>query len=116
MIYEFKSRATGTVVMTKPAAEWILGVIGKQPGPTGIITVAQMPAAIEALRKAVEDDKRAIAAARRESAPPEAGEEEEEHEPDEGAKATVANYQRAWPFIEMLTEALKGERDVTWGV
>ena len=115
MIYEFKSRATGTVVMTKPAAEWILGVIGKQPGPTGIITVAQMPGAIAALRKAVEDDKRAIAAARRESAPPEA-DEEEGKESDEGAKATVANYQRAWPFIEMLVEAHKAERDVTWGV
>ena len=70
MIYEFKSRATGTVVMTKSAAEWILGVIGKTPGPTGIITVDQMPGAIEALRQAVEAEKRAIREARRESSHP----------------------------------------------
>ena len=53
MIYEFKSRATGSVVMTKPVAEWILKIVGKTPGATGIVTVDQMPAAIAALRTTV---------------------------------------------------------------
>ncbi|MCM5571370.1 DUF1840 domain-containing protein [Burkholderiaceae bacterium FT117] len=114
MIYEFKSRVTGTVVMNKGAAEWILGVIGKQPGPQGIITVEQMPAAIEALRKAVEEDKRAVREARRESAHREA--EAEGAEEEEAAAAVVTHAQRAWPFIEMLVEAHKGGREITWGV
>jgi Sec-independent protein translocase protein TatA len=113
MIYEFKSRVTGTVVMNKGPAEWILGVIGKQPGPQGIITVEQMPAAIEALRRAIEEDKRAVREARRESAH---REEEEEGDDKESPAATVTHVQRAWPFVEMLLEAQKGGREITWGV
>lgn len=113
MIYEFKSRATGTVVMNKAAAEWILGVIGKQPGPTGIVTVEQMPGAVEALRRAIEEEKQAIREARRESAHRE-DEDNERKDPD--AEAMVTHAQRAWPFIEMLLEAHKGQRDITWGV
>ncbi|MFA7665261.1 MAG: DUF1840 domain-containing protein [Burkholderiaceae bacterium] len=114
MIYEFKSRVTGTVVMNKGAAEWVLSVIGKQPGPQGIVTVEQMPAAIDALRKAVEDEKREIRAARRESAhnEDEAGDEDDE----DGPSAIVTHAQRAWPFIEMLVAAHKGGREITWGV
>ena len=40
MIYEFTSRATGNMVMTQPVAERLLKLIGKHPGPQGIITVA----------------------------------------------------------------------------
>ena len=116
MIYEFKSRATGTVVMTKSAAEWILGVIGKQPGPTGIVTVAQMPAAIEALRHAVEMEKQAVRDARRNSAHEGPGEHNSRNDHDDNSSATVTHAQRAWPFIEMLGEAHKAGRDVTWGV
>jgi hypothetical protein len=115
MIYEFKSRATGTVVMTKSAAEWILGVIGKQPGPTGIITVDQMPPAIEALRKAVEDEKRAIREARRDSAHRDEGAADDDRDGDKPS-ASVTHAQRAWPFIEMLVAAHDAQRDVTWGV
>jgi hypothetical protein len=113
MIYEFKSRATGTVVMTKSSAEWILGVIGKQPGPTGIITVEQMPAAIDTLRQAVEAEKRAIREARRESAHRDAGGDDRN---DDSPSAVVTHAQRAWPFIEMLVAAHDAQRDITWGV
>lgn len=113
MIYEFKSRVTGTVVMNKGPAEWILGVIGKPVTPQGIITVEQMPAAIEALRKAIEEDKRAVREARRESAH---REEEEPAEDDEDSPVGVTHGQRAWPFVEMLVAAHKGGREITWGV
>lgn len=113
MVYEFKSRVTGTVVMNKGPAEWILGVIGKQPGPQGIITVEQMPAAIAALRKAVEDEKREIREARRESAH---RDDEASDDDDDKPAAVVTHAQRAWPFIEMLVAAHKGGREITWGV
>jgi len=49
MLYEFRSRATGSVTMVGKAAEQVLKIIGKSPDATGIITVAQIPAAIAAL-------------------------------------------------------------------
>lgn len=114
MIYEFKSRVTGTVVMNQGAAEWILGVIGKQPGPQGIVTVEQMPAAIEALRKAIEDEKREIREARKESAHRDGDDTSEDD--DDAPAAMVTHAQRAWPFIEMMVAAHKGGREITWGV
>ncbi len=41
MLYRFKSQATGDVVMLQPNAEELLKIIGKTPGPSGIITVEQ---------------------------------------------------------------------------
>ena len=65
MLYEFKCRATGTVTMTESVGRKIVELMGKSPGPKGIITVDQMPAAIKALRSAAERDRKATEAARR---------------------------------------------------
>ncbi|RPH64207.1 MAG: DUF1840 domain-containing protein [Burkholderiales bacterium] len=110
MIYEFKSRATGSVIMTKPVAEWILQIVGKTPGATGIITVDQMPGAIAGLRKAIDEEKQALRAEAEAGAPAE-GEPGAE---DETYPVSLA--QRAFPFIEMLEAAHKAGKDVTWGV
>ncbi len=104
MLYEFKSKATGPVVMTGPVAERLLAIVGKAPGPKGIFTVEQMPAAIEALAAAVAREKA-------EAAP---GEDEDER-PRDGPRA-VSLAQRAWPLIDMLKSAHAAEQPVTWGV
>ena len=105
MIYEFKSRATGSVIMTKPVAEWILKIVGKEPGATGIVTVEQMPAAIAALRKAIDEERAALRA------------EESGGVAAAGEDAWLVSLaQRAFPFIEMLEAAHKAGKDVTWGV
>ena len=57
MLYEFRSRATGTVTMVGKSAEQVLQIIGKPVEPTGIITVAQIPAAISALVTAAEREQ-----------------------------------------------------------
>jgi hypothetical protein len=103
MLYEFKSRATGTVVMTGPVAERLLAIVGKAPGPKGIFTVEQMPAAIEALQAAAEREKA--------ESPPEAGDDER------GAERAkpVSLAQRAWPLIDMLKAAHAADKPVTWG-
>lgn len=106
MIYDFKSRATGTVTMTGSVAEHILEIIGKAAEPTGIITVAQMPGAVAALKRAIEADRHAGAA----PAAPEGGKGAEESE------QVVSLAQRAYPFIEMLEAAHAAGKDVTWGV
>ncbi len=109
MIYEFKSRATGTVVMMQPVAERLLEIIGKAPAPTGIVTVAQLPEAIRRLEAAV-------AAERAQPAPAEEP-READAEPDEAAAArSISLGRRAWPLIEMMKAAAAAGRDVTWGV
>ena len=116
MIYEFKSRATGTVIMTRPVAEWILQIVGKTPGPTGIVTVEQMPGAIAALRKAIDDERQALRAERQGGAQRHAGAQDESATTDDADSPTVSLAQRAFPFIEMLEAAHKAGKDVTWGV
>lgn len=122
MIYEFKSRATGSVIMTKPVAEWILQIIGKAPGRTGIITVDQMPGAVDSLNRAIEQEKEELRAERRamESAGPgttqasAAGDAEKKDTDDDPYPVSLA--QRAFPFIDLLKEAHRAGKDVTWGV
>ena len=64
MLFEFKSRATGSVVMTDDVGKKVLPLIGKTPDPKGIITVEQIPAAIAALEAACERENELAAAAR----------------------------------------------------
>ncbi|GAA4409546.1 DUF1840 domain-containing protein [Quisquiliibacterium transsilvanicum] len=116
MIYEFKCRATGTVVMTQKVAERILAIIGKEPGSQGIILPDRMPDAIRTLEAAVEAEREAERRAKestKEAAPEDEGE-------DEGAEKdrtpVVSLGQRAWPFIQMLKDAAAAEREITWGV
>jgi hypothetical protein len=106
MLYEFKSRATGNVVMTQKVAERLLAIIGKAPGPTGIILPEQMPAAIRALEDAIEQER--AQGGREES------EDEDERDPNRTPAVSLA--QRAWPLIDMLRAAAAAEREITWGV
>ncbi|MGH1361186.1 MAG: DUF1840 domain-containing protein [Burkholderiaceae bacterium] len=108
MIYEFKSLATGTIVMTQDNAEKLLKVIDKQPGATGIITVDQMPAAIAALQ----NDLPTETAAETESTDPADNDEES----DGDSQPVVSLRQRALPLIEMMQTAHKAGKDITWGV
>lgn len=107
MLYEFKSRATGTVVMTQKIAERLLAIIGKSPGPTGIIVPAQMPQAIAALEAAVAAEPAQATSA-----------EDDARDLDDAERAAraVTLAQRAWPLIDMLKSALAADREITWGV
>jgi len=106
MLYKFKSRAAADLILLEPQGRQILEIIGKTPGPTGIVTAAQIPAALAALEAAVaaEDAARAAPA------------DEDETEADEhGApQDKVRLRQRAAPFIDMLRRSAAEERDVVW--
>lgn len=106
MLYEFKSRATGTITMTEQVGRKVLQIIGKSADAQGIVTVAQLPAAIQALQAAADKDRKAEEAARK----------GENGDDDEDNKDTVGIHQRVAPLIEMFQEALKAGKDVTWGV
>lgn len=119
MIYEFKSRATGSVIMTKPVAEWMLQIIGKTPGRTGVITVDQMPGAVDALNRAIEQEREELRAERRAmdaAGSTSASATDAEKGDSDKDPYPVSLAQRAFPFIDLLKEAHRAGKDITWGV
>lgn len=105
MLYKFKSRATADLIMLEPQGRQVVTIMGKTPGPNGIVTAAQIPAAIAALEAAV---------AAEETVPVDdaAG----EATPQEDRPDTVRLRQRVTPLIDMLKRSAAAEVDVVWGV
>jgi Domain of unknown function (DUF1840) len=107
MLYKFKSKVTGDLIMLEPNGRRVLEIIGKDAGPTGIVLPEQMPAAIEALTAVI------------------AREEAEQQAAIAQAKAkgsvaptfeAVSLRKRAWPLVEMLQRCAKENAPITWGV
>ena len=57
MLFRFKSKNAGDVIMLEPNGRQVLEIIGKEAGTRGIILPEQMPAALQALRTAIEQDE-----------------------------------------------------------
>ncbi len=108
MLYRFKSKNLADVVMLEPNGRRVLEVIGKDPGPQGIILPEQMPDAIVALRAAVEQEEREFAEAK---AAFNAG---DSSEPPHGDGVSLR--QRTKPFIDMLSFCHQQGDSVVWGV
>ena len=106
MIYKFKSKAAGDVIMMGPAGDDVLRLIGKSPAPQGIIEVGSMSAAIAAIEEAVGADEAARAQAEKEAAA-----EGRKLAPREG----VTLRQRAWPMVEMMKRSMAEKADIVWG-
>jgi hypothetical protein len=104
MIYKFKSKAAGDVIMMGPGGDQVLGIIGKAPGPKGIIEPGQMPAAMQALEAAIVAED----AARREAT------DEDDAKPGKGDGVSLR--QRAWPLVEMMKRAHAANEPIVWGV
>lgn len=111
MLYKFKSRASADLIMLEANARQLLTIMGKPPGAPGIITAAQLPAAMAALEAAVLQDE----AQRRERAQdaPDAAHSDAlaQRQPQE---EPVHLRQRVAPFIGMLRRAAAAEADVVW--
>ena len=105
MIVVFKSKAAADIIMFGADAHQLMKVMGKDTEPKGIITVAQLADAIQALETAVARDE----AVRASAVPP--GQDE-----DPPAMEAVSLRQRAKPLLDMLRRCLAGEADVVWGV
>jgi hypothetical protein len=116
MLYEFKSKVTGTVVMTAPVAERLLALVGKDATAQGIFTVEQLGPAIAALEAAIENDRQDRAQAERTWQAEHGGDPDAERERERLAATTVTLAQRAWPLLDALRTALNKAQPVTWGV
>ncbi len=107
MLYKFKSKAAGDLIMLEPNGRRVLEIIGKDAGPKGIILPEEMPAALKALEAAV-------------------AQEEAEHKAlVDGAKAkgevppkfdAISLRQRAVPFVDMLKRCSAAGKEIVWGV
>jgi Domain of unknown function (DUF1840) len=111
MLYKFKSKAAGDLIMLGPNGQRVLQIVGKgfggQPDASGIITPEQMPAAIAALEAAIaqeeaEQQQAIDAAKQRGEVPP--------------SFDAISLRKRAWPFVEMLRRCQAHDAPVTWGV
>jgi Domain of unknown function (DUF1840) len=108
MIYKFKSKSSGDVIMLQPNGQRVLEIIGKdRDSATGIILPEQMTAAISALQSAIAAEEAAQQAAIQEAkargeAPP--------------RFEAISLRQRATPFIEMLRRSQRADTEVVWGV
>lgn len=105
----FRSKAAGEIFYLAENARRLFDIMGKEPGPRGVITAAQLPDAIAKLVAAVEEEKAQLRA----------DQQKDEAEGDVGsanAQRAVTLGQRAYPLLEMLRAAQKRNVDVTWGV
>lgn len=106
MLYKFRTKAGGDVIMLGPNGDQLLRLIGKDPAASGIVEVVQMPAAIAALQAAVAADEAARA------------ERGERGEPADDAPAAkgISLRQRVWPMVELMRRAHAAEQVIVWGV
>jgi hypothetical protein len=107
MLYKFKSKAAGDLIMLEPNGRRVLEIIGKDSGPKGIVLPEEMAAALSALEAAIareEAEQKALAeeAKARGEVPPKLD--------------SVSLRQRAVPFIDMLKRAQKAGHEIVWGV
>jgi hypothetical protein len=114
MLYKFKSKNTGDLIMLQPNGRRVLEIIGKvapdEPANAcaqGILQAQQMSAAIAALEAAIvkeeADQKAAVADALAHNEPPPRFE-------------AISLRQRCQPFIAMLHQCEKDGHEVIWGV
>lgn len=106
MLYKFKTKAAGDLIMLDADGRRLLEIMGKDPGPTGIILPEQMAATLAALDQAI-----ALEEARQREA-----DEAARNEGRAPVRPPVSLRQRAVPMMDMLRRAAKEQHEITWGV
>jgi cyclopropane-fatty-acyl-phospholipid synthase len=106
MLYKFKSKATGDLIMLEPNGRRVLEIIGKDPAPKGIIETSQMAGAIAALEAAIANEE----------SDQQAGADEAKAKGEAAPRPEVSLRQRAVPFLDMLRRCDKAGQDIVWGV
>jgi Domain of unknown function (DUF1840) len=112
MLYKFKSKVTGDVIMLEASGRRLLELIGKAPDAKGIIVPDQMPMAIGTLEAAILSEE---AVGKRGGANG-AGDVAEGEAQDSSKSDGISLRQRATPFIAMLKKCHGAKADVVWGV
>ena len=107
MLYKFKSKAAGDLILLEPQGQQFLTLIGKTPAPQGIIEPEQMLQAIADLQEAVRaqeaEQARQVAEAQAQGHPV----------PQFGG---ISLRQRCKPIIDMLQRCQQAGQPIVWGV
>jgi hypothetical protein len=129
MMYKFKSKASGDLLMLGPDGDRLLRLLGREPAPRGIFGAADLARSIAALQAAIAAEEavqsarsspaagaagvagaaRASAAGHGQAAAP--GDAE-----DAAAEPPVGLRQRLWPMIEMMRRCDSAGEPIAWGV
>lgn len=110
-MYKFRSQAAADLILLGPTGDRVLTLLGREPSPRGILEVADMPAALQALEAAVRADD-ALRAARAQAQAADDVPDERADEPLE----PVSLRQRVWPLVAMLKTCMAADQPVVWGV
>jgi len=94
MLFKFKSKVTGDLIMLEPDAKRLLKIMSREDQIKGIFLANQLPAVIAALESAVA---------------------QEEIEGLQDPKQ-ISLRQRSLPMLKMLKQCLTQSADVVWGV
>ena len=94
MLFKFKSKVTGDLIMLEPDAKRLLKIMGREDQIKGIFLADQLPAAIAALEGAVA---------------------QEELDGMQDPKK-ISLRQRSQPMLKMLKKCLDQSADIVWGV
>lgn len=105
MLVTFSSDAHASIIMFGDVAQQLLGMMGHSGTVPGAILAADVPAALACLQSALE--KAPAAEVDSAAAAGDGGEEA-------GAGRPVSIVHRALPLIDLLTEAVRKQRDVMW--
>jgi hypothetical protein len=103
MLYKFKSKAAGDVIMLGPNGDRVMRLVGREPAAQGIFEVEHMPQVIAMLERAVAAEDEA-----RRGADDASGEA-----PAKGDGVSLR--QRVWPLLEMLRRCQAAGEVITWG-
>ncbi len=107
MLYRFKSKASGDVVMLQPNGKQLLEILGKDPSGPGIILPEQMPDAIKVLQDAVFEEEAELQREIQEAL----ARDDDTPDPDR-----ITLRVRVTPFIDLLTHSLRERTEIIWGV
>ncbi len=128
MIYKFKSKASGDILMMAPNGDALMRILGREPAAQGIIEPAAMAAAITAIELAVAADEAARARSKTDAradaqtAAQAAALAAAQADAEDNGEATPARgdgvglRQRLWPMVDMLKRCAAANEPVVWGV
>jgi hypothetical protein len=106
MLYKFKSKAAADVIMLEANGRELLKILGKnfpEQESQGILTVADMPQAIQRIEDAWEFEARQVAQAALDGESP-------------ATSRGVSLRQRLTPFLGMVRRCQQAGQPIVWGV
>ena len=99
MLYKFKSKATGNLIMLEADGDRIMEIIGKSISAKGIMEVDEMAQALLALEQATQSMLHS-----------------QTTDNNEEQRIAVSLRQRAVPLMDMIRRCIKENHPIVWGV